>query len=244
MAQDGCKKPVDVVLDIPAGDVALPALKNAYKVGGGNPDDFKVVKIAAVPQDYSAQVAEATSGTDCIAGGVSDSNWAAWLPAMAAAGANQRLYGLQGNLNGKIAEQFPELTENGVVSNSYPNIAASVWDDYRASLKKYNAPDLDWNSLAGLGTWTAYTAFTNIVKGMTGDITNVTFLDAANKTTKLDTDGMIGEIDLTTPYTGYGGTLPRIFNRTVFFDVIKDGKLAPFDDKAYDMTNPIDGKAA
>ena len=94
---------------------------NAYKVGGGDPNAWKTVKIAAVPQDYSAQVAEATSGeADCIAGGMSDSNWAAWLPAMAAAGADQRLYGLQGNLNGKIAEQFPELTEGGVVSGLVP----------------------------------------------------------------------------------------------------------------------------
>ncbi len=242
MAQDGCKHPVNVVLDIPAGDVALPALKNAYKVGGGDPNAWKVVKISAVPGDYSAQVAEATSGdADCIAGGMSDSNWAAWLPAMAAAGADQRLYGLQGNLNGKIAEQFPELTNDGVVSNSYPNIAGKMWEDYRASLDKYNAPDLDWNSLAGLGTWTAYTAFTNLVKGISGDINNQTFLEAANKTTKLDSNDMIPELDLTKPYTGFGGGLPRVFNRTVFFDVIKDGKLTPLDDKAYDMTGPIDG---
>jgi ABC-type branched-subunit amino acid transport system substrate-binding protein len=242
MAQDGCKNPVNVVLDIPAGDVAYPALKNAYQVGGGDPSKFRIVKIPAVPGDYSAQVAEATSGTDCIAGGVSDSNWAAWLPAMAAAGAKQRLYGLQGNLNGKIAEEFPELTEGGVVSNSYPNIEGPMWADYRASLEKYDAPDLDWNSLAGLGTWSAYTAFKNVVEGMSGDINNVTFLAAANATTALDTDGMIGTLDLTKPYTGFGGGLPRIFNRTVYFDVIKDGKLSAFDDKAYDMTGPIDAK--
>jgi ABC-type branched-subunit amino acid transport system substrate-binding protein len=242
MAQDGCKHPVNVVLDIPAGDVAFPATKNAYKVGGGDPNAWKTVKIAAVPQDYSAQVAEATSGdADCIAGGMSDSNWAAWLPAMAAAGAKQRLYGLQGNLNGKIAEQFPELTEGGVVSGSYPDISSDVWKDYRDALEKYNAPDLDWNSLAGLGTWAGLTAFTRIVEGMSGDINNVTFTDAANKTTNLDTGGMIGELDLTKPYTGFGGGFPRIFNRTVFFDTIKDGKLTPFDDKAYDMTGPIDG---
>jgi branched-chain amino acid transport system substrate-binding protein len=241
MAQDGCKHPVDVVLDIPAGDVALPALKNAYKVGGGDPNAWKVVKIAAVPGDYSAQVAEATKGTDCIAGGMSDSNWAAWLPAMAAAGAHQRLYGLQGNLNGKIAEEFPDLTEDGVVSGSYPDISAAVWADYRAALKKYNAPDLDWNSLAGLGTWAGLTAFTKVVQSMSGEITNETFLDAASTTSKLDTGGMIGVLDLTKAYTGYGGTLPRVFNRTVFFDSIKGGKLAPLDDKAYDMTGPIDG---
>jgi hypothetical protein len=242
MAQDGCENPVNVVIDIPAGDIAFPAVQNAYAVGGGDPDALRLVKIPAVPQDYSAQVAEATEGSDCIAGGIADSNWAAWLPAMAAAGADQRLYGLQGNLNSKIVEQFPELTEGAVVSGSYPNIAAPMWDDYRAALEDYDAPDLDWNSLAGLGTWAALTAFTEIVEGMSGDIDNNTFIEAANATSALDTGGMIGVLDLTTPYDGFGGGFPRIFNRTVFFDVAEGGQLVPFDDQAYDMTGPIDGE--
>ena len=41
------------------------------------------------------------------------------------------------------------------------------------------------------------TAFTKIVEGMSGEITNETFLDAANKTSKLDTGGMVGVLDLT-----------------------------------------------
>jgi len=243
MAQDGCEHPVNVVIDIPAGDVAYPAVTAAYGVGGGDPDAWRMVKIPQVPGDYSAQVADAISGgTDCIAGGIADSNWAALLPALAASGAEVRLYGLQGNLNGKIAEEFPELTEGGVVSNSYPNIEGPMWDDYRASLEEYDAPDLDWNSLAGLGTWTAYTAFKNVVEGMSGEVTNETFLEAINATTALNTDGMIGELDLTTPYEGFGGGLPRIFNRTVFFDTISGGKLTAMDDQAYDMTGPIDGQ--
>jgi hypothetical protein len=241
MAQDGCENPVNVVIDIPAGDVAYPALQAAYKVGGGT-GEWRMVKIPAVPGDYSAQVADATNGSDCIAGGISDSNWAAWLPAMAAAGAEQRLYGLQGNLNGVIAEQFPELTEGAIISGSYPNISGPMWDDYNAALEEYDAPDLDWNSLAGLGTWAALTAFTAIVEDMDGEIDNNTFIEAANATTALDTGGMIGVLDLTEPYTGFGGTFPRIFNRTVFFDTVKDGKLVPVDDKAYDMTGPIDGE--
>jgi Periplasmic binding protein len=242
MAQDGCENPVNVVIDIPAGDIAFPAVQNAYAVGGGDPDALRLVKIPAVPQDYSAQVAEATQGSDCIAGGIADSNWAAWLPAMAAAGADQRLYGLQGNLNSKIVEQFPELTEGAVVSGSYPNIASPIWDDYRAALEDYDAPDLDWNSLAGLGTWAALTAFTEIVEGMSGDIDNNTFIEAANTTSALDTGGMVGVLDFTTPYEGFGGGFPRIFNRTVFFDVAEGGQLVPFDDQAYDMTGPIDGE--
>ena len=197
MAQDGCENPVNVVIDIPAGDVAYPALQAAYEVGGGEPGAWRMVKIPAVPGDYSAQVADATNGSDCIAGGISDSNWAAWLPAMAAAGADQRLYGLQGNLNGVIAEQFPELTEGAIISGSYPNISGPMWDDYHAALEEYDAPDLDWNSLAGLGTWAALTAFTTIVEGMDGEIDNNTFIEAANATTALDTGGMIGVLDLT-----------------------------------------------
>jgi branched-chain amino acid transport system substrate-binding protein len=242
MAQDGCENPVNVVIDIPAGDIAYPALQAAYEAGGGEPGVWRIVKIPAVPQDYSAQVAEATEGSDCIAGGIADSNWAAFLPAMAAAGADQRLYGLQGNLNGKIVEEFPELTATAVVSGSYPNIAASAWDEYRAALEEYEAPDLDWNSLAGLGTWAALTAFTAIVEDMSGDVDNNTFIEAANATTALDTGGMIGELDLTAAYTGFGGGFPRIFNRTVFFDVVEDGQLVPLDEVAYDMTGPIEGE--
>jgi hypothetical protein len=93
-----------------------------------------------------------------------------------------------------------------------------MWADYRASLEKYDAPDLDWNSLAGLGTWSAYTAFKNVVEGMSGDINNVTFLAAANATTALDTDGMIGTLDLTKPYTGFGGGLPRVTVSAVGWD--------------------------
>jgi hypothetical protein len=55
---------------------------------------------------------------------------------------------------------------------------------------------------------------------------------------------MIPVIDLTKPYTGFGGSFPRIFNRTVFFDVAKNGKLSALNEKSYDMTNPIDGNPA
>ena len=55
---------------------------------------------------------------------------------------------------------------------------------------------------------------------------------------------MVGVIDFTEEWDGGGGEFPRIFNRTIFFDVIKDGKLTPLDDVAYDMTDPFDGKPA
>ena len=62
---------------------------------------------------------------------------------------------------------------------------------------------------------------------MKGDINNQTFLDAASQTSHLDTGGMVGVLDLSKEWTGGGGQFPRIFNRTVFVDQIKDGKLTP-----------------
>ena len=43
---------------------------------------------------------------------------------------------------------------------------------------------------------------------------------------------MVGVVDFTKEYAGGGGKIVRIFNRSVFFDVIKDGKLQPLDGKA------------
>ncbi|MGD9752836.1 MAG: ABC transporter substrate-binding protein [Acidimicrobiia bacterium] len=247
MIEDGCKAPAAVVVELATTDLARAQIENGYRSAGFDPAKAKFVTLPLTAQDYTSQVAQATDGTDCIYGGISDSNWLAFLPAMEATGAKQRLYGLQGNLNGKVAEQFPELTENGVVVNSYTDIVSDVWTDYRDALERYDAPDLDWNSLAGLGTWTAFTAFTQIVESMEGDITAETFLEAASNTTAVDTGGMINVIDLTKPYegaagSGEAGSFPRIFNRSVAYDVIHDGKLTPIDDKFYDMTNALEGK--
>ena len=114
-----------------------------------------------------------------------------------------------------------------------------MWDDYRAALEEYDAPDLDWNSLAGLGTWAAFEQFVAVVQGMTGEINHDTFMDAANSATAVDSGGMAPILDLSTPWDGMGGAYQRIFNRTVTFDQIDDGVLTPTDDPPQDMTDAL-----
>jgi ABC-type branched-subunit amino acid transport system substrate-binding protein len=243
MIDDGCKSVVQVYGDLPASQVFIDAFANGWKAKGKDPSGLKVVKIPLEPGDYSSQAGQANNPpVDCLFANISEVNWPPLITALDGIGARPRLYGPQGNLDSKVAEQFPDQTNNGIVVDVYPNIAAPVWNDYRDALKKYNAPDLDWNSLAGLGTWAAFTAFTQIVSNMTGEINNQTFLDAASKTSKVDTGGMVGVLDFTKEWTGGGGKFNRIFNRTVFFDVIKDGKLTPLNNTAYDMTDAFDGK--
>ena len=229
MVADGCQNITFIVGDNSAGpffksqaETAIKALAFAGKVN--------YVTLPLNTTDYSSVAAKATGdGQDCIHGFVGDIQWLGLIPAMQALGVKPRLYGPQGNLNVKVAEKFPEATEGAVIIGTYPNISAPVWDTYRAALEKYNAPDLDWNSLAGLGTWAAFEGFRLIVEKMVADgvttIDHQTFLDAANATSNLDPGGMVAPLDFTKPWSAPG--FSRIFNRNVYYDCVSGGVVAP-----------------
>jgi hypothetical protein len=238
MTQDGCTNIKFIYLENGAQDIAIAQSRHAFEVlEYGGAIDF--ITVPATTSDFSAVAAKAASGSDCIYGGLGDIQWMAFIPALKSVGFTQKLYGAQGNFNVKVAEAYPAETEGGVVVNAYPNIAGPMWDDYRDALERYNAPDLDWNSLAGLGTWAAFEGFRKIVEQMIADgleVNNDTFIEAANATSNLQMNNMVGDLDFTMPWDAEGGAFPRIFNRSVAYDVISGGVLAPMDDKTYDMT--------
>jgi hypothetical protein len=54
---------------------------------------------------------------------------------------------------------------------------------------------------------------------------------------------MVGtKLDFAKPWTGLGAAFRRQFNRTVFFDRIKNAKLTPVGVRPLDTTNPLVGK--
>ena len=238
MIEDGCKKPVVIVGDTGSADYFIGQGKLGFEAQGFDPDDAVYIKLPLGAADMSAQAAQATKGTDCIFGVMGDISWMAFLPAFSSVGGTQRLYGPQGNLNSKVAEAFPKETENGIIINSYPNLVSPAWDEYRKALVQYKAPDLDWNSLAGLGTWAAFEGFRKIVEGMTGEVTAKTFSAAARATSNLEMDGMTINLDWTTPWAALGGSVPNIINRTIYYDLISGGKVAPLDNNTpHDMSS-------
>jgi ABC-type branched-subunit amino acid transport system substrate-binding protein len=243
MHKDGCKKVADANGDLPVAEVFHGLFLNGWK-SVGRTDEVKSIKFPLAPGDYSSQVAQIPDDADCFFANIGEANWPSVLTAAKKLGKKLRFYGPQGNLDAKVAKDYPVETEGAVVLGVYPDLTAKVFDDYRAALDKYKASDkIDWNSLGGLGTWTAYVAFTDIVSHMTGDITAQTFLDAAQKTTALETKGILPKTDLTKEFTGAGGNFPRIFNRVIYTDVIKGGKLTPLEGTV-DVTNAVDGKPA
>jgi len=242
MNTDGCKKVVDSYGDLPVADVFHNLFLNGWKAAGRTDAVTKII-LPLEPGDYTSQIAQIPDDADCFFGNIGEINWPSVFTAATKLGKKLRWYGPQGNLDAKVAKDYPAESEGAVVMGVYPDITVKEFDDYRAALEKYKAPtdgSIDWNSLGGLGTWTAYEAFADIISHMKGEITAQTFLDAAQKTTALETKGILPTTDLTKEFTGGGGAFPRIFNRVIYADVIKGGKLTPLPGTV-DVTNAIDG---
>jgi branched-chain amino acid transport system substrate-binding protein len=238
--QDGCKKVAYVALDTGAyAQNVISQTKAAFKTLGASADLAKVVLIPVTAQDYSAQVAQATTDTDCIIAGIAEANFPPFLNAFASSGGKQRLYGPQGNLDNKIAKQFPEVTNGAVVVGYYSDLSLPAWADYRSAIKNYKAPsDEDYNSLGGLGTWAAYYAFKQVIEGMgSTDITPAAFLAASQKAT-VKMNGMSPDVDFSKPFTGLGPNFVNEINQSITYDIVKNGKLVPFQNgKFYDLVN-------
>ena len=243
---DGCKKTAFVTLNVgAAAQLGIEWAKNGVKSVNGPPIG-PIVYLPVTAQDYSSEAAQAASGTDCIVANISEANWPPFVQALQAAGDHQRLYGPQGNLDTIVTKQFPQETQDAIVVEAYSDISLPAWANYRAALAQYHAPTkgIVYNSLGGLGTWTAYVAFQQIADQIQGPITNQTFLAAAQKA-KVNLSGLtgVGAIDFGVPFTGLGPSFKNLPNLAMTFDVVKSGNLVPFaNGKFFDFTNAMTGQ--
>jgi ABC-type branched-subunit amino acid transport system substrate-binding protein len=237
--QDGCKNINAVIIDGAQG--FEPVMNNAMKAYGKK--FGRVLILPPTSRDYSPQVAQATGGgADCVVMIVSETPYVAWNQAWVQSGTTARMYGPQGNLDTVSIKGLGTKVDGSIIAGMYPDISTAPWADYRQALKDASAdPNVDYNSLGGLGTWAAYTGMTEIMSKMTGPITNNTFKQAVSTTTDLDTHGMVPVINFTKPWTGFPA-FQRLFNRTVVFSTIKNGKVVPLTTSFEDVSNLALGK--
>jgi ABC-type branched-subunit amino acid transport system substrate-binding protein len=241
--EDGCQKINAVVIDGAQG--FQPLMDNAMKAYGKK--FGRVVILPATAKDYSPEVAEATDGgADCLIMIVSETQYTAWNGAYAASGAKARMYGPQGNLDTVSIKGIPpDVVDGSVIAGVYPDISTPPWDDYRKALDEADAdPSQDYNSLGGMGTWAAYTGFSQVAEAIPGApdaIDAKTFAAQAAKTTDLDTHGMVPPIDFTKEWTE-NPPYKRLFNRTVVYSTIKDGKVVPLTTEFEDVTDLAMGR--
>jgi ABC-type branched-subunit amino acid transport system substrate-binding protein len=233
---DGCKKMVGVIIQ--GAEIFEPFMTAAAKHLGTS---ITYVSLPATAQDYSPQVAQATGGgTDCLLMVVSETPYIGWMGPFSQLGHYVRMYGPQGNLDEKvIAAASPSVTNGDVIAAMFTSLSLPAWANYRAALKQYKAdPKQYYDTFGGQGTWAAYMEFTQIVQGMTGAITNTTFLAAASHA-KIHLPGIVPDMDLSKPWGKVGGPagLYRLFNRTVVFNTVKNGKIVPLTTKFEDVGN-------
>jgi ABC-type branched-subunit amino acid transport system substrate-binding protein len=240
--EDGCKTMNAVIIDGAQG--FLPPMENAMKAYGKKFN--KTIILPPTSQDYTPQVAEATSdNADCVIMIVSETPYIAWNQAWIQSGTKARMYGPQGNLDNVSIKGMGNALDGSIIGGMYPDLATAPWAVYRQALKDANAdPNQDYNSLGGMGTWAAYTGFTDIAEAIPGapdSIDAKTFLEQAAKTDKLDTKGMVPVLDFTKPWTE-NPPFRRLFNRTVVFSTIKDGKVVPLTTDFEDVSELALGK--
>ncbi len=224
---DGCMKIKGLIIE-GAESFWPPMLEAAKRLGAADKLDPKFVTQPGTVQDQSAQVAELLAGgTDCVVSVTSETPLTAFMVAWDAAQPTAKFYGPQGNLNKISAKGHEAILEGATVVGVYPDLACPVWDSYRASLTATNAdPAQDYNSLGGLGTWTAYMAFKQVADGMTGDITGAAFQAAANSA-DINLPGMIpAPMSFKDEWTQYPALL-RMINQSVVYSTIKNGDVVP-----------------
>ena len=88
-----------------------------------------------------------------------------------------------------------------------------------------------------MGTWAAFVAFTQIAETIDGDITAESFYEAANTTSNLDLNGMVPVLDFTQEWTDGLEGYQRLFNRSVVYSTLENGKVVPLTTEFEDVSD-------
>ena len=239
---DGCLNINAVIIE--GAEIFLPPMENAIEALGQTFGD--IVSLPATAQDYSAEVAQATgNGADCIIAIIGETPFITWNTAWSQSGTEVRQYGPQGNLNEVSAAGNEEATDGYVVAGMYPDISTAPWSEYRLALEEagLDTSELDYNSLGGMGTWAAFVGFTQIAETIDGEITAASFFEAASNTASLDLDGMVPVLDFTQEWTDGLEGYQRLFNRSVVFSTLENGKIVPLTTEFEDVGDLATGNA-
>jgi ABC-type branched-subunit amino acid transport system substrate-binding protein len=222
---DGCENINAVIID--GAQIFIPPMENAMANLGKTFGD--VIILPPTAQDYSAEVAQATTDADCVISIISETPFITWNTAWAQSGTDAQQYGPQGNLNEISAKGNEEATNGNIIVGMYPDISTDPWSEYRTALDEagLDTTELDYNSLGGMGTWAAYVGFTKIAEAIDGDITAASFYDAASKTSSLDLGGMVPVLDFTQEWSDGLEGYNRLFNRSVVYSQLENGKVVP-----------------
>jgi len=223
---DGCTSMNAVIID--GAQIFVPPMENAMSALGQSFGDIIILPPTA--QDYSSEVAQALANdADCVIMVVSEGPYITWNTAWTQSGTDAVQYGPQGNLNEISAAGNEEATDGDIIGGMYPDLSTDPWSEYRLALDEggLDQTEQDYNSLGGMGTWAAFVGFTQIAETIDGEVTAESFFEAASNTSNLDLNGMVPNLDFTTEWTDGLEGYERLFNRSVVFSTLENGKVVP-----------------
>ena len=239
---DGCRNINAVIID--GAQIFLTPMENA--IGALGQSFGEIVILPPTAQDYSSEVAQATSGdADCVIMIVSETPFITWNTAWTQSGTDAVQYGPQGNLNELSAAGNEASTDGDIIAGMYPDISTDPWSEYRVALDEAGVTDdgNDYNSLGGMGTWAAFVGFAQIAETIDGEINATSFFEAASVTTNLDLNGMVPPLDFTQEWTDGLEGYQRLFNRSVVYSTLDNGKVVPLTGGLEDVSDLARGNA-
>jgi ABC-type branched-subunit amino acid transport system substrate-binding protein len=223
LVQQGKTKISVIYPDLPAASSALPLLDLALAK-----DNLKVVNkvgVALDAADLAPQLAAVTAnGTDGIVGFVIGDNTGKFFQGLQQQSYSGKVATVGVFITPDILKQLgPALNGVLLVNNFVPATNTKV-----PAIKTFNK-DMDAfkkglsKSDAAVNAWAATWVFERVAKTLP-TIDAASTLDAMGKLTNFDMGGLTAPITTTQPYAG-PVPLPRLFNPTVVYAQIKNGKV-------------------
>ena len=108
------------------------------------------------------------------------------------------------------------------VTTSFPPSGGQGNAQFAAQMNQY-APGAVQDDLAK-NAWLSVWLFANTAQHLT-TITRASVLAAMSHVSNYSTGGLTPPLTFTKPYSGFGGTLPRMFNQTVVYTKVVNGKF-------------------
>ena len=212
----------------------IPLMENAMKRRRHEVRQRAVILPATARTTARRSPRRPSGGADCVIMVVSETPYIAWMTPWAQSGTEARMYGPQGNLNAVVDQGQRAGRRRRRHRRHVPRPVHRAVGGLPRRARGSTTPTRrqDYNSLGGMGTWAAYTAFTQIVEDD----------QAATSTAQVVPRGRGDDVE---PRPGRawcrrstsrrsGRTRPegydRLFNRCVVFSQLKDGKVVPLTD--------------
>jgi branched-chain amino acid transport system substrate-binding protein len=224
------------IADVPAGKQIPPLLSGILAGRGSKATVDRVVPIPLAQTDMTSVAATATGGDPAaVIGGLGAEQALALIQAASTAGSDVPFVVSTFAVSEADIAKLGAAAEGLYLSSPFP-IEGPAVDAFNKAMDAAD-PELSKNDGAKY-MWSAIRVFAEVARGIDGPITRAAVLEAMSTGTNIETDGLTPPLDFTKEFTGFGGALPRIFNTTVVYAQVRDGKITELPGGFHEVFGP------